>query len=46
MADVARLDPGKGLDSATELYAGSKAYATLWQRIGKLLDLFQPDGLP
>jgi hypothetical protein len=28
MADVARLDPGKGLDSATESYARSKAYAT------------------
>jgi hypothetical protein len=24
MADVARLDPGKGLDSATESYARSK----------------------
>src|ERR1700719_1517590 len=28
MADVARLDPGKGLASATESYARSKAYAT------------------
>src|SRR6266851_7796623 len=28
MAGVARLDPGKGLASATESYARSKAYAT------------------
>ena len=27
-ADVARLDPGKGLASATESYARSKTYAT------------------
>jgi hypothetical protein len=28
MAGVARFDPGKGLASATESYARSKAYAT------------------
>jgi hypothetical protein len=28
MAGVVRVDPGKGLASATESYAGSKAYAT------------------
>jgi hypothetical protein len=28
MAGVARFDPGKGVASATESYARSKAYAT------------------